>query len=185
MRKIESQKIYKRFFNLYFIFFAFFSSIICEISFSHQALAVDKPLQPTKILIFVSSSMPETSLIQWMQEARELTPHAALIMRGFVHDSLPATRDFVGQLVKESHGEGGVSIDPALFKKYDIKEVPAVVVEIVNPGNSSNSKFDVVYGNTSLTEAMQVISEKGDTAENIKQLMIDNRKDEHIGDSND
>lgn len=129
-----------------------------------------------QVFIFISSSMPQTSLIQWFNQAEKI--HASLIIRGFVNNSLPQTKKWVEQLTAQNNKKGGVEIDPRMFDRYHIEEVPAVVVtnnasycpptmSCMPPG------FDVVYGNVSLPSALRSIAERGTTNNLVaKQKLI-------------
>jgi conjugal transfer pilus assembly protein TrbC len=48
-----------------------------------------------------------------------------------------------------------LQIDPTQFERFNIKQVPALVVE-------KGDCFDVVYGNFSLARGLQYIAEKGE-----------------------
>lgn len=63
--------------------------------------------------------------------------------------------------------EGEFLVDPEAFEKYDIKTVPAVI--ITEPDNCFDEhcpppKFDVVYGDISLEDALKAVSIKGSEA---------------------
>jgi len=100
----------------------------------------------TPILIFVSFSMPQESLKGWLQQAKRVG--AAVYIRGLVDNSFIKTAKAVTALLKDQ--KGGLLIDPPLFKKYAITEVPAVVV-------SNQGDFDVIYGDVTLDYALEKI----------------------------
>lgn len=117
--------------------------------------------QPTvPIMIFVSFSMPIESIKQWIAQANKIS--ASVYIRGLVNNSFKDTTKVVRELVKDQIG--GLLIDPTVFKKYAINQVPAVVV--VN-----NSNFDVVYGDVSLDYALEKISKEAQITE--RQLLLD------------
>ncbi len=135
-----------------------------------NASAGNRPDTSGQILIFVSSSMPQTSLVQWMQQAQRIK--AALIIRGFVNNSVPDTKNWVRQLMEQNNKKGGVQINPVAFERFAIQQVPAVVATTRTlqcpPGMSCMTPpFDVVYGNVSLTQALKILSEQGDSAKTI------------------
>ena len=103
--------------------------------------------QPTPILVFVSFSMPKASIKGWVEQAR--ISGAAIYIRGLVNNSFKETIAAVSELVKDT--PGGLLIDPTLFKKYSITQVPAVVV--VN-----REDFDVIYGDVTLDYALNKIN---------------------------
>lgn len=79
-----------------------------------------------RVLVFVSSSMPDESLKQWFTQAQNI--HAPVILRGLVQNSLPATKQWLSNIAGENVSSYGVQINPAAFEQYDIQQVPAVVV---------------------------------------------------------
>ena len=116
--------------------------------------------------VFISLSMPGPSLLAWQREAKRY--HARLILRGFLHNSLEET---IKALTLNKDNVLEVSVDPTLFDKYRITQVPAVVV-------SEGDRFDVVYGNTRLTAALETILGQGELKAGARELLL-NAKDEH------
>jgi conjugal transfer pilus assembly protein TrbC len=134
---------------------------------TRNVLFTEQPTLPKgEVLIFVSASMPEQSLEQWFIQAQKI--HAALIIRGFIHNSLVDTQNWVNQLLTQNNGEGGIEIDPIAFERHGIHQVPAVVATESFPLSENNiylsSSFDMVSGNVSLREALNVIEDKGEIA---------------------
>ena len=105
------------------------------------------------IIVFVSFSMPKESIKGWITQAQKVD--ASVYIRGLVNNSFKDTTKAVGGLVQNQHGQqtqsGGLLIDPTLFKKYSITQVPAVVVV-------QGDSFDVIYGDVTLDYALGKIS---------------------------
>ncbi len=97
-----------------------------------------------KILIFISLSMPESSLKSLFSEAAQ--QNAILVMRGLRNNSIKDTAQVLKDLGISA------SIDPKLFEQYHITRVPAFVClkgkEIVS-----------LSGNVSLSYAIQKLKE--------------------------
>ena len=114
-------------------------------------------------IIFISFSMPDQSIISLVQDARKI--HASVVIRGLIHNSFKETFIKMASIVKESGG-GGVELNPLLFKKYNIKAVPAVVV-VPNDQSCflekicSDEKFDVIYGDIPIFNALKTIRDHG------------------------
>ncbi len=128
------------------------------------------------VLIFISFSMPLGSLQQWASQAQKI--HAPLIIRGLVHDSFMETQKAVKQL-SVNGTIAGVVVDPRLFTEYHITQVPTVVVrKISNTACLQNQScwhpenFDVISGDVGLESALQMISERGDSAALIAQQQL-------------
>ena len=116
------------------------------------------------IAIFVSFSMPKESIKGWINQAKKVG--ASVYIRGLVNNSFKDTAKAVNELIQDN--KGGLLIDPTLFKKHAIIQVPAVVL-------LDEDNFDVVYGNVTLDYALEKINksrggERKDLLEAIKKL---------------
>ena len=112
------------------------------------------------VLIFVSFSMPKESIKGWIFQARKIG--AAVYIRGLVNNSFKDTTKAVLELVQDQ--PGGLLIDPTVFKKYSITQVPAVVV-------TNSDSFDVIYGDVTLNYALERLSKN--SYANDQQLLLD------------
>lgn len=132
------------------------------------------------VYIFISFSMPKESLQQWAAQAQKI--HAPLIIQGLVEDSFAKTQHAVADLAKE--GEGGVVLDPRLFRQYHITQVPAVVVvhpTISTPCLRNQSCWhpetdDVVLGDVGLESALQTVVDRGDNTEVAQRFLAEERR---------
>lgn len=129
----------------------------------------NKPKPPA--VVFVSFSMPILSLKQILQDANYY--QIPVVLRGLHENSFRKTITKIFDLVKATN-KGGVSLNPALFKQYAIKAVPAVVV---NQSAADNTDaFDVVYGNISLKKALTIIAERGSIAHVAQKILQRNKQ---------
>lgn len=117
------------------------------------------------VLIFISFSMPETSLRQWFAQAQRL--QAPLIIRGLVNNSFTQTSAKIATLAADS--QSGVVLEPRLFVDYHITHVPAVVVRNTTLTCPSTQNcphvypFDVVTGDVGLDDALTTIADQPDS----------------------
>lgn len=131
-----------------------------DVTSSNQSITL---APKTETLIFVSTSLTPKSLQQWARQADKI--NASLIIRGFVNNSMKETVR-VTQEIFGKQDVGGFSVDPEKFKDFNIKKVPAVVINftpICNKEDCPPLAFDVVYGNIGLLEALKLIATKGST----------------------
>src|SRR6516162_4759749 len=139
-------------------------------SFSINALGnTQKSYSP--ILIFVSFSMSDASLKAWMRQAEII--QAPVIIRGLINNSFKDTIKKMATLTRDN--QGGVEIDPTLFRRFKIKYVPAVVVWKKVNGSSLQSlvdTYDVIYGNVMLSYALQKIADQHDDVSDIAQKAL-------------
>lgn len=135
------------------------------------------------VVIFISSSMPEASLIQWIEQAHRAK--ATLVMRGLVNQSLIATKAWINHLIEKTpHQQGGITIDPQLFTTYHITKVPAILIsETLQHCDAQEpctlQPYDLVYGNTSLAQALSTISQEGDSENTKAKDTLNNMKVSH------
>lgn len=74
------------------------------------------------ILVFVSFSMPKTSLVELNEQAQKY--NATLVLRGIHKDSFLATKD---KILEINPNGLRLDINPELFKQYNIERVPTFV----------------------------------------------------------
>ena len=105
-----------------------------------------------QVSVFVSFSMPKTLLQETLKESAELNIPAYL--NGLYRDSMNETAMKVMALSKRIPNLN-LAIDPALFERFGIHQVPALVVD---DGNA----FDVIYGHLSIKEGLDRMAGHGD-----------------------
>ena len=99
--------------------------------------AQGKPLDPMgqkngpQLYVFVSFSMPEITLKRLLIQARQI--EASLILRGLIDDDMGKTKTRIAQLLEADENgytriQGGFAIDPTLFERFDIQQVPTFVL---------------------------------------------------------
>lgn len=124
-----------------------------------------KPPQPL-VMILASLGMPEASLKQLLKQSEQY--HVPLVIRGLYKHDFQKTVFKIQSLVAPKEGKpilSGFEINPTVFKKFSVNQVPAFVVvkegacQSKAPCNPND--FDVVFGNVSLPNALELISTKG------------------------
>jgi len=137
-------------------------------------------LPSERIYLFVSSSIPVSTLRNYAKDLDKLSdPGVTVVMRGFVGGMKHArpTMEFISGVIIKDPGctkrsprcdayRVNVEIDPALFRKYQITRVPALVyvphlpvsegVQEENPAGD----YDAVYGDASLSYLLGVLHQK-------------------------
>ncbi len=138
----------------------------------------------SQAVLLVSLGMPDNALIAYLKQAHQY--HIPLAIRGLYTDkntkeenpyigSFKDTANRVKQLVQKSK-VGGVSINPLLFRAFDIKAVPALVLyddglsciqQTAHAPNSPCDKntYDVVYGNIPIYKQLAIISDQASLPE--------------------
>lgn len=134
----------------------------------HKTLDVEDESQQSeavsghRLYLFVSSSMPKDKMRQY---ARQLTkyPNAQMIMRGFIGGGkkMQPTMAYIKSIItKDEHCNRGVAcktystkfnIDPVLFQRYKITQVPTLIYVDEISGGSYCSE-----GNTKVVNAKGV-----------------------------
>jgi type-F conjugative transfer system pilin assembly protein TrbC len=131
------------------LFFVF--SLLLAAGIANNVFAAQEN-KKEQILIFVSFSMPEPSLKQWLIEAHQAGAH--VVIRGLKNNSFKETASIMTKLLKDTNA-GGIELNPVAFQKYKITKVPAVVVV-----NNESQNYDVVYGNVTLEYALKEIRKR-------------------------
>lgn len=106
-----------------------------------------------KLLVFVSFSMPKTSLKALAESAHK--HNAKLVMQGLKDDSFKTTQAAFHELIDHGSQENaqGFEVNPELFKTYKITKVPVFV--LIKDGK----EISRLSGNVSLNFAAQKLQE--------------------------
>ncbi|HHT0604954.1 TPA: type-F conjugative transfer system pilin assembly protein TrbC [Legionella anisa] len=110
-------------------------------------------LVASTVSVFVSFSMPDTLLEETLKESSRL--HIPAYLNGLYHDSMKDTALKVMELSKQVPNLN-LAIDPTLFERFGIQQVPALVVD-------DDKAFDVIYGHLTIEEGLSRIAGHGDT----------------------
>ncbi len=151
---------------------------------NQEHLFPDRLLNSEKVFLFISSSMPEQTLRAYAQDLDRLgDPNFVLVLRGFVDNMQKArpTLDFLEKLLVRESGcrlgkdkacdlfKVSIVIDPLVFQKFNIQEVPALAfvrnINLVDPkqslglaGNLSGEvEAVVVCGDAALASGLEHI----------------------------
>lgn len=100
-----------------------------------------------QIIVFVSFSMPKESIKTLFKDA-EMYKNVRFVLRGFVNDSMEET------VKKVQDDEGVLDIDPDIFEKYQIEQVPTFLWV------KGDQNLGKISGNITLTYAQQIFKEK-------------------------
>ena len=101
---------------------------------------------------FLSSSLPDKELAILMKAAE--AKHIPVYFRGLINDNMEQTAKYMLNLIT-TYKVRGIQIDPVRFKRYGVKQVPALV-------RKCGDHFDIVYGNVALNQALDMIIQRGD-----------------------
>jgi len=121
--------------------------------------------EASQVLIFVSFSMPEASLIAYAKDVAKIG--GRLVFQGLVDDSFQATQQKFLKLGLAA------DIDPTLFEKFAVKRVPLIVHAPIIQGELQAQGADQLLGHVSLAHALEQFCQKGEVvgcAEYLKQL---------------
>jgi len=144
---------------------------IGELSRQGHALsgAVDEQTSryESQILIFISASMPEKAIENYMTSSARID--AALVLRGFINNSLADTRKYLGKLItgisnETTPVEPTILIDPTLYERFEVGSVPSIVVTesqikpCLNLQNCPVPVYHKVGGDIALSWALDYIS---------------------------
>jgi len=117
----------------------------------------------TDLIVFVSFSMPDDILASYSEQAKEAG--ATLVLRGLVENSITKTQRRAIPLNKQL---AAWDVNPGLFRKFDIKRVPAIVLadskegQTIEDGCAPPSASLQVEGAVSIKQALLLMRQRGD-----------------------
>ncbi|WP_259637642.1 type-F conjugative transfer system pilin assembly protein TrbC [Legionella jordanis] len=115
------------------------------------------------IHVFVSFSMPDKFLEETLRECSQLSIPAYL--NGLYRDSMGETALKVMALTRRIPNLN-LNIDPTLFERFGIHQVPALVVD-------DGKAFDVIYGHLTIQEGLARMAGPGEvnfTPKDIRRI---------------
>ncbi|MGE0198147.1 MAG: type-F conjugative transfer system pilin assembly protein TrbC [Simkaniaceae bacterium] len=117
-------------------------------------------LEDYPLLVFISFSMPEASLLSFAKELESCG--GAFVVRGLPNNSFA---EFFNKLnhLKEIGMDAPILIDPDSFEEYEVTEVPTIVLK-------GDEAFDKMIGNVPVSYALETFSEKGEEQYLAKEL---------------
>lgn len=138
---------------------------------SKQSQSHKAPLP--KAILFVSFSLSDQMLAQYLKQSRQY--QIPMIMRGFIDNSFKKTAYKMYEMTK-SKNQGGIAIMPDWFVKFNIDQVPALVIfssdahcetaKVCNP-----NAYDVIYGNLSIHDLLDHIVQEGTQAKTAMAIL--------------
>jgi type-F conjugative transfer system pilin assembly protein TrbC len=106
------------------------------------------------IYVFISFSMRDNLIKEYIAEARSLKEkdniNVVFVLRGFYKNSFKETGSKVAQLSDSKNV--GVIVDPTLYQKYNIKQVPVIV-------KKNENDFDKISGSITIRYALEIFKE--------------------------
>lgn len=110
--------------------------------------------------IFISSSMHQEHIKSIIREGKRLG--AVVVLQGLVNDSFLNTQKYFKTIIKDT--DGGVTINPPLFKKFNVTRVPCFVL-------ARGDKFDKIGGTMTAEWALNKFQEAGELKEDARQIL--------------
>ena len=133
-----------------------------------------------QLYVFVSTSMPDITLKRLLIQASRID--GSLILRGLVDGDMQKTKNKVMQLLEtDASGntqiDGGLSIDPTLFERFDISQVPSFVVtntpaERCNKMDCPSTDYARLSGDTTLEYALETIAREAPAMRESAQTIL-------------
>jgi len=119
-----------------------------------------------QLYVFVSTSMPDITLKRLLLQASRIK--GSLILRGLVDGDMGKTKEKIMQLLEadamgNTQIDGGLSIDPTLFERFDISQVPSFVVtntpaERCSKSGCPSTDYARLSGDTTIEYALETIA---------------------------
>lgn len=140
-----------------------------------------------QLYVFVSFSMPDITLKRLLTQAARID--GSLILRGLVDDNMGKTKDKIMQLMEADESghtliNGGFAIDPTLFQRFDIGQVPSFVLtntpaERCNNNGCPDTDFVRLSGDATVEYALEtMVREAPDSMKSSARFLLDRMKGE-------
>ncbi|WON75531.1 type-F conjugative transfer system pilin assembly protein TrbC [Serratia sp. UGAL515B_01] len=119
-------------------------------SHAEQALPLNE--EQNEIAYFLSTSIPEKQLAIFIKSAEE--KNIPVYFRGLIGDDMRKTARYIQYMIGKYH-ISGIQIDPVRYEQFSVEKVPALV-------KRCGTHFDIIYGNVSIKQSLEMIEKKGD-----------------------
>lgn len=119
-----------------------FKNFLPKIPESYRVSKVEKDYKNAKLVIFISSSMPEETIRNFIKSTQDIYDYVYFVIRGFVNGikKFKPTYDWTIKILCSDNPPGSpeclnatIDINPNLFNQFNIQKVPAIMV--IEKGN--------------------------------------------------
>lgn len=111
-----------------------------------------------KLYIFMSFSMPDSMIKNYFSESQNLfnkNTDIVFVLRGFYKNSFRETTAKIATLTQNNNNKPlGIIVDPTLFQKYNIQQVPTIVREY------KNGSYDIIKGSITIKYALETFKKE-------------------------
>ena len=124
--------------------------------------------EKTRLLVFVSFTMPKGAIKSYMKEAYKYG--AEIFLQGIPGESIVNFSKIISSMLDDE--SQGISIDEREFEKYGVKQVPTIV--LTKEDMSFERKvpvFDKLLGHVHLKTALELFAKKGDLKEEAEKWL--------------
>ena len=138
-----------------------------------------------QLYVFISTSMPDITLKRLLVQASRIK--GSLILRGLVEGDMSKTKQKVMQLLEadamgNTQINGGLSIDPTLFERFDIAQVPSFVVtntpaERCSKSGCPSTDYARLSGDTTIEYALEIIAREAPAMRESAQTILKRLKE--------
>lgn len=140
-------------------FLALIALAIAGVAHADDASLMEAMTAPWNTLIFVSTKMPQASVLELAREASQA--HAVLVLTGFTgeENTLTDTQRYVAQVNAACCGKNPAHwvIDPVFTRRYHVTAAPTFVIA---HGDSDNpAEYSKVAGEISVAQALKLFSQ--------------------------
>lgn len=147
-------------FSIFCLFISVPSTELEGTNYSNFDKIIDSSINENKnellrndIFVFISFSMPDSLIRDYIDEARNLKEsnnvNIVFVLRGFYNNSFKETSDKINQL---ANGRSiAVIVDPTLYEKYNINLVPSII-------KNSDHDYDKLTGSVTISYAIELFA---------------------------
>ena len=145
---------------------------------------LSRTLNGKHVWLLVSTSIPESTLRNYIADIDRFKLPITILIRGLVGDDMKQTVSWMTGLLKKKRckeltscrfKKANISIDPRVFRYYEIEKVPALIVgdpnQILEGFANESERNKIVYGDASIEAMLNKLESSGFPVQSLLEKM--------------
>jgi len=129
-----------------------------------------KQYRDDRLLVLVSFSMPQSQIKELIREAEVVG--ARIVLRGLIDDDFPKTIKKLTEITDGIDKAGGLQIDPTIYSRFNISNVPAFILPLNPVSGCSESGCEIpehirAEGSASINYFLELVARVGSEKERM------------------
>lgn len=137
-------------------------------------LNAGEPKAPGSLFIFISFSMPDKLLQDYVVDAQKT--QSTLVLQGLYQNSFAKTKNKIHSFFNSANTTANVIIAPILFAKYQIISAPTLMLTSQSLDSCKEgadpASFDLIHGAITVQHALNTIERSGDQSGLARKYLL-------------